>query len=38
MKTIRRYDVNEDRGHTGLVEAGDFYIFKLLCRQCRTRH
>lgn len=25
MKTIRRYDVNEEWAHTGLVEAGDFY-------------
>ncbi|GFG41961.1 RidA family protein [Streptococcus canis] len=26
MKTIRRYDVNEEWAHTGLVEAGDFYF------------
>ncbi|MGT2751516.1 RidA family protein [Streptococcus porcinus] len=26
MKTIRRYDVNEEFAHTGLVEAGDFYF------------
>ncbi|KHD44682.1 RidA family protein [Streptococcus hongkongensis] len=26
MKSIRRYDVNEERAHTGLVEAGDFYF------------
>lgn len=26
MKSIRRYDVNEECAHTGLVEAGDFYF------------
>lgn len=26
MKSIRRYDVNEEWAHTGLVEAGDFYF------------
>ncbi|WP_203269480.1 RidA family protein [Streptococcus uberis] len=26
MKSIRRYDVNEESANTGLVEAGDFYF------------
>lgn len=26
MKSIRRYDVNEESAHTGLVEVGDFYF------------
>lgn len=26
MKSIRRYDVNEESAYTGLVEAGDFYF------------
>ncbi|AJG26823.1 RidA family protein [Streptococcus iniae] len=26
MKSIRRYDVNEEWAHTGLVEAGDYFF------------
>jgi len=26
MNSIRRYDVNEERAYTGLVEAGDYYF------------
>lgn len=26
MKSIRRYDVNEESAYTGLVEVGDFYF------------
>ncbi|WP_159591410.1 RidA family protein [Streptococcus halichoeri] len=31
MKSIRRYDVNESAGYTGLVEAGDFYFINYCC-------